>query len=351
MCRSRLTLLRAACAAFFLLAVAPLSAGDTNPPLDAGAARQVLRWLPASTQSAIVMGPYRYAVPPMPQPIGFRNGLPLYAPGASDHRLPFENSAFQGTTSFYELHPQLLEACRSSDVTLSVFAFRALNTEFAIPGGTELDGCQILVFAHDLAPEVRGLFRDATTWERFPVLTLPKMVRRLEGVGQPPMVTLAPAAAPQRPERKHFAALLSPRMLVAANSEGYLRELLVAATKSPVPEPVFPLPDRFSTDHVRLWGYRRLTTGPAAGATGGFRLDPQATALSVEFDATGRALMLQLHSPSSRSAEALDQMIERLMDLPAHAQRRDGGAVLKLADVDGRQWMVVLFMLGIAVFV
>ena len=115
-----------------------------------------------------------------------------------------------------------------------MFAFRPLETKFEIPGGTKIEGCQVVAFREDLPDTIRDVFRHpSSTVAGRNVVVVADSPRPPDIPGVPPPSGLERGKRNKTNEdtRRISFAMLSNRALIAATLTVQLEQAIKALEK------------------------------------------------------------------------------------------------------------------------
>jgi hypothetical protein len=285
----------------------------------ASTSQRMLHALPSSTESVIVMGPYVPQTDPLPEVIAYRDGQPLW-----DKKLPVEREAFRCNTVMFSKEP-LRNYSATHEIELSICAFRGMRTTFNIPGGTECDICQMVLFRSDVPDSIVAPFREANIrMAGFPVVLPADTNGMNEQLNLPPTLVAAP----------------SKRLFITANSEQYLNEVLTAFANPRQSGNRFQIPARLESTRGTVWGFRRER----------IQKDRPAQELEIVYDAAAEVVNVRLISMDPRSPKKLEDTLSSMEVRGAQARRVDDQTVETAFRATGRDWIVVEMLLGLFVF-
>ncbi|HVU88590.1 MAG TPA: hypothetical protein VHD36_14820 [Pirellulales bacterium] len=330
-----------------LIISTPSHSQDGQQAAPSSTLKLVLRSLPSTTESLIVLGPYKPHPPTRPEPIGHAaDGSPYFAADAQLKDVTTEWEAYRCNRVFTSMDRRVESYCETHEIDLSVFSFRALRTEFAIPGGTSIEACQIVVFKDRLENSIEDLFENPLAEiAGTDVIEIFEKTVPVGGPNQPAVV--GPVQPPPKRDRM-FLAIPYDRMLVASNSWAVLTHVLKSLRATSVPDN--GLRATRDAGHTRLWGVRRFGPSFARDGTAAVvQRDPGAKRLEMAYEAATDSVVLRYISSARDSEATLQTFFQSIGQKVPPVRRRDAETVELTLREPAREWILVFAVLGMLV--
>jgi hypothetical protein len=315
--------------------------------------QRILRALPSNTESMIVLGPYIPKRVTPSEPTEYQGREPVYAQD-SPHvtTLGTHWEVYRCNRVLFEYERRLGAYCATHAIEVSVFAFRTIRTIVDIPGGTEVEGCQIILFRDEIADDIRNLFHNTPLRiAGVPVIDATNQTVQLPS-GAPQPVIMRPPGVPEsaiKNERpRSYIASPSSRMLVAATTQALLNQVLTALANPSPPDNALRIPQHLLSS--QLWAFRRF--GPEFARDGTAvvtRQDPQAKCLELAYGPSDGLVRVRYVSANPQSAATLRRLFTLRYESPPLPRRIDKETVELTIPDPVRNWAFVLCLLGMLV--